>query len=61
MFNYKVMRNDVKVKLGNNEQITREDVTAAMQVAQRSQHTDDMVLYANVKRAYKAQQEHNEE
>lgn len=61
MYNINVMRNDVKAKLENNEQITREDVTAAMQVAQGSQHTDDKVLYANVKRAYKAQQEHNEE
>ncbi|MGG1163601.1 MULTISPECIES: hypothetical protein [Bacillus cereus group] len=61
MYNINVLRNAVKAKLENNEQITREDVTAAMQVAQGSQHTDDKVLYANVKRAYSAQQEHTEE
>ncbi|MGM2670761.1 hypothetical protein ACS2QR_22755 [Bacillus cereus group sp. Bce026] len=61
MYNINVMRSDVKAKLGNNEQLTREDVTAAMQVARGSQHTDDKVLYANVKRVYKAQREHSEE
>ncbi|ACJ81682.1 MULTISPECIES: hypothetical protein [Bacillus cereus group] len=61
MYNINVMRSDVKAKLGNNEQITREDVTAAMEVAQRSQHHNDKVLYVNVKRAYSTQQEHNEE
>ncbi|OKA23405.1 hypothetical protein [Bacillus cereus] len=61
MYNINVMRSDVKAKLGNNEQITQEDVTAAMEVAQRSQHHNDRILYVNVKHAYKAQQEHNEE
>ncbi|HHP5664238.1 TPA: hypothetical protein ACSC6G_004575 [Bacillus paranthracis] len=61
MYNINVMRNAVSAKLGGNEQLTREDVTAAMQVAQDSQHHNDRILYVNVKRAYKAQQERNEE
>lgn len=61
MYNINVMRSVVKAKLGSNEQITREDVTAAMEVAQRSQHPNDKVIYVNVKHAYKEQQEHNEE
>ncbi|MEH7463869.1 hypothetical protein V7166_17805 [Bacillus thuringiensis] len=61
MYNINIMRSDVKAKLENSEQITRQDVTAAMQVAQGSQHMDDKLLYVNVKHAYSAQKENNGE
>lgn len=61
MFNINVARSEINAKLENNEPITREDVSAAMQVAQVSQHMGDKLLYVNVKKAYRAQQEHSEE
>ncbi len=51
------MRSEISAKLRNNEKLTREDVTAAAQVAQRSQHMSDKVQYVNVKAAYNAQEQ----
>lgn len=55
MQNINVMRSEISTKLRNNEKLTREDVTAAAQVAQRSQHMSDKVQYVHVKAAYNTQ------
>ncbi|WP_095022266.1 hypothetical protein [Bacillus thuringiensis] len=55
MRNVALMRSVLREKLAINEELTPEDLATATEIAQRTQHMDDKLLYTQIKREYTAQ------